>query len=96
MEPWGRMRATAETFRMMTQQVKSLADDLGDGRLMMTHEGGYSEVYVPFCGHHVLAEMSGSLVTAPDPFSDVFPLRQPSAAFDRFLDGLLDEMIDAR
>lgn len=94
-DPLGRMLATAETFQIMTQQVKSLAQDLCNGRLMMAHEGGYSEVYVPFCGHHVIAEMAGSDIVAPDPFGEVFPLRQPSAAFDRFLDGLLGNMADA-
>ncbi|MCF2905253.1 class II histone deacetylase [Octadecabacter sp. CECT 8868] len=94
-DPLGRMLATAETFQMMTRQVKALAQDLCKGRLMMAHEGGYSEVYVPFCGHHVLQEMSGSSITAPDPFAEVFPLRQPNAAFDRFVDGVLDDMVAA-
>jgi len=94
-DPLGRMLATAQTFKVMTQQVKSLAEDLCGGQLMMAHEGGYSEVYVPFCGHHVIAEMAGSDIVAPDPFGDVFPLRQPTAAFDRFLDGLLGDMAEA-
>jgi len=94
-DPLGRMMATAETFAMMTAQVKSLAADLCGGRLMMAHEGGYDEVYVPFCGHHVIAEMAGSAIEAPDPFVEVFPLRQPGPAFERFFDGLLDEMIAA-
>ncbi|PVA06717.1 class II histone deacetylase [Thalassorhabdomicrobium marinisediminis] len=94
-DPLGRMLATAETFRMMTQQVMTLADEICGGRLMMAHEGGYSEAYVPFCGHHVLQEMSGSAITAPDPFGDVFPLRQPGAAFDRFVEQWLAEMAEA-
>mgnify|MGYP006075574507 CR=1 FL=1 len=94
-DPLGRMLATAETFAAMTAQVRDLADDICDGRLMMAHEGGYSEVYVPFCGHAVLQEMSRSQISAPDPFADVFPLRQPSAAFDAFLDGVIGEMASA-
>ena len=94
-DPLGRMLATAETFAAMTAQVRDLADDICDGRLMMAHEGGYSEVYVPFCGHAVLQEMSRSQISAPDPFGDVFPLRQPSAAFDAFLDGVIGEMAGA-
>lgn len=94
-DPLGRMLATAETFDAMTARVMDLADDLCGGRLMMTHEGGYSESYVPFCGHAVLARLSGSAISAPDPFGDVFPLRQPGPAFDRFLDGQLDEMAAA-
>lgn len=28
-------------------------------RLVLAHEGGYSEIYVPFCGVKVLEELSG-------------------------------------
>ncbi|MGJ8588962.1 MAG: class II histone deacetylase [Yoonia sp.] len=91
-DPLGRMLATAETFQMMTRQVMALANDICDGKLVMVHEGGYSETYVPFCGHNVLQEMSGSKITAPDPFAEVFPLRQPDARFDRFVDGVISEM----
>ena len=94
-DPLGRMLATADTFRAMTQRVIALADEVCEGRLMMSHEGGYSEVYVPFCGHHVLAEMSGSSIDAPDPFGEVFPLRQPSSAFDAFIQEQLNAMRDA-
>lgn len=91
-DPLGRMLATAETFAMMTQQVMDLAQDVCEGRLVLVHEGGYSETYVPFCGHAVLQELSGSDITAPDPFAEVFPLRQPDARFDAFLQGWLDDM----
>lgn len=91
-DPLGRMLATAETFRIMTRQVMDLAAEVCGGKLVMVHEGGYSETYVPFCGHAVLQEMSGSSITAPDPFAEVFPLRQPDARFDAFLDRWLDEM----
>ena len=46
---------------------------------MMAHEGGYSEVYVPFCGHAVLQEMSGSDdYRTEDPFKAA-TLRSPPA-----------------
>lgn len=94
-DPLGRMLATAQTFADMTRRVMDLADDICGGKLMMTHEGGYSETYVPFCGHAVLEVMSGSAIHAPDPFEEVFPLRQPDAAFDRYLDGVLSDMATA-
>jgi len=53
-DPLGRMLCTAETFREMTRMVMQAADRLCDGKLTLVHEGGYSEVYVPFCGHAVL------------------------------------------
>lgn len=91
-DPLGRMLATAETFMLMTRQVMALAQQVCDGQLLMVHEGGYSETYVPFCGHNVLQEMSGSTITAPDPFAEVFPLRQPDRRFDAFLDGWLEDI----
>ncbi|PTX56761.1 acetoin utilization deacetylase AcuC-like enzyme [Litoreibacter ponti] len=77
-DPLSRMLATAETFRAMTAQVMEIAADLCDGRVMLSHEGGYSEVYVPFCGHHVMQQLSGSEIEVPDPLAEVFAQRQPS------------------
>ena len=94
-DPLGRMLATAETFALMTQQVMDLASDICGNRLVLVHEGGYSETYVPFCGHATLQTLSGSQITAPDPFAEVFPLRQPDSRFDSFLDGWLTDMADA-
>ncbi|WP_108816267.1 class II histone deacetylase [Loktanella sp. Alg231-35] len=94
-DPLGRMLATAETFAQMTRQVMELSAAVCDGKLLMVHEGGYSETYVPFCGHDVLQQMSGSAIAAPDPFAEVFPLRQPDARFDAFLDTWLADMADA-
>lgn len=95
LDPLGRMLATAETFAEMTGRVMEAADDLCGGRLVMAHEGGYSEVYVPFCGHAVIATMAGSDTQAPDPFAATFAARQPGAAFGRFADGVIDAMAEA-
>ncbi|CUH66087.1 Histone deacetylase-like amidohydrolase [Thalassovita gelatinovora] len=87
-----RMMCTPETYRMMTRQVMQAADDLCDGRVAMVHEGGYSEVYVPFCGHAVLEELSGSALRANDPMAETVKARQPNARFDSFISGLIGEM----
>lgn len=92
-DPLGRMLATADTFAAMTGQVMELAGDVCNGRLVMVHEGGYSETYVPFCGHAVLQRMSASAVHAPDPLAEVFALRQPDAGYDRYLDGVIADMV---
>jgi len=94
-DPLGRMMATAETFRQMTRQVMTLADEICEGRLMMAHEGGYSEVYVPFCGHGVLEEMSGSKITAPDPMGAMYVKRQPGMSHQRFISSEIAQMRDA-
>jgi len=92
-DPLARMLATADTFRQMTRMVRELAEGLCDGRLMMAHEGGYSEVYVPFCGHAVLEEMSGSGITAPDPLAATFAARQPSARMEAVYSAYLDDLV---
>ncbi len=88
-DPLGRMLATQDTFRQMTRQVMALAHDICADRLVLVHEGGYSEAYVPFCGHAVLEEMSGSPVTAPGPHEAIFAARQPGPATDAFVLGLI-------
>ncbi len=71
------------------------AADLCDGRLMMAHEGGYSEVHVPFLGHAVLECMSGSDIHAPDPFQYKFEGQQPGERFNRYVSTIIAEMEDA-
>lgn len=95
MDPLGRMLAHMGTFRSMTKQVKTLAKDICGGRLVLIHEGGYSETYVPFCGHAVLETLSGSQVTVDDPYGDIWHNRQPGAAFEAFAQGLIDGMENA-
>ncbi len=88
-DPLGRMLATQETFRTMTRQVMALADELCGGKLVLVHEGGYSEAYVPFCGHAVLEELTGSDIRAPGPHESVFAARQPGPASEAFVEGLV-------
>jgi len=91
-DPLARMQATAETFRAMTARVKAAAQKLCDGKLVLAHEGGYSEVYVPFCGHATLEALSGSQITAPFPYEAGFAARQPNAKFQSFLEATIDEL----
>ncbi len=91
-DPLSRMLATAQTFRDMTEMVMDAADTLCDGRLVMAHEGGYSEAYVPFCGHAVLQQMSGSMITAEDPLGETFAARQPSERLQRMHASFIDDL----
>ncbi|QPM92090.1 class II histone deacetylase [Pseudooceanicola algae] len=94
-DPIARMLCTAETFGAMTRQVMDLADRLCDGRLLLVHEGGYSEAYVPFCGHRVMEVLSGSKHVVPDPMAATVAQRQPGARFDAFLTGWIDDLAEA-
>lgn len=91
-DPLGRMLATAETFAEMTALLMEAAAGLCGGRLVLVHEGGYSEVYVPFCGHAVLERLSGSGIGAADPLAETFAARQPGPRFEAFVSGLIGEM----
>ncbi|MEL7125794.1 MAG: class II histone deacetylase [Pseudomonadota bacterium] len=91
-DPLARMLATAETFREMTDKIQTCAERLCAGRLVLVHEGGYSEVYVPFCGHATLEALSGSKITAPDPMARALQSRQPGARLDAFLISEIDRM----
>lgn len=59
LDPLGRMLLTSDDFRELTQRLRTCAQELCEGRIVFTHEGGYSEVYVPFCGVAVLEELLG-------------------------------------
>jgi acetoin utilization deacetylase AcuC-like enzyme len=91
-DPLARMLATADTFRQMTLRIKAAAETLCSGRLVLVHEGGYSEVYVPFCGHATIEALSGSRITAPDPMAQALTVRQPGPRFDAFLKGEIDHL----
>lgn len=94
-DPLARMQATAETFAAMTHRIKDTAEQLCGGKLVLVHEGGYSEAYVPFCGHATIAALSGSSISAPDPHEKNYRIRQPSPKFDTFLRNAIDDMARA-
>lgn len=70
MDPLGCMLLNSTAYGHMTAQLVAIADRLCQGRLVMVHEGGYSEGYVPFCGHATIQALSGSTTTANDPAND--------------------------
>jgi acetoin utilization deacetylase AcuC-like enzyme len=68
MDPLGRMMCTSDTYREMTHRIMAVADRCCEGRIVATHEGGYSNAYVPFCGLAVLEALSGIRSDAADPY----------------------------
>ncbi|MEP3785453.1 class II histone deacetylase [Ascidiaceihabitans sp.] len=92
LDPLSQTLATAETFRELTLRTKILAENICGGKLVLVHEGGYSEVYVPFCGHATLEALSDSTVSAPDPYEASFRKRQPNPRFEAFIASEIDQM----
>ncbi|MEO0380661.1 MAG: class II histone deacetylase [Pseudomonadota bacterium] len=91
-DPLASMLCMADTFREMTLKIKTLAERLCNGKLVLAHEGGYSEVYVPFCGHATIEALSGSKITAPDPMIRSLTSRQPGPRLESFQYGEIDWM----
>jgi len=70
LDPLGVQMLSSEDFRWMTRQMLDVADRHCGGKLVMTHEGGYSATYVPYCGLATIEELSGASATLHDPFFD--------------------------
>ncbi|GLC46063.1 hypothetical protein PLESTM_001821300 [Pleodorina starrii] len=62
------MILSSEDFGWMMGQLVDAAERLCGGRLVALHEGGYSELYVPFCGLAALEALSGEKTDVQDPW----------------------------
>jgi acetoin utilization deacetylase AcuC-like enzyme len=86
LDPLGRQMLAASSFAEMTARVMAAADRLCDGRIAVSHEGGYSPQYVPWCGLAVLETLSGVDTGFEDPLAAVVagwisePLLDPQRA----------------
>jgi acetoin utilization deacetylase AcuC-like enzyme len=69
LDPIGRMLLPAATFGQLTLLVRAAADRHCGGRLVLSHEGGYSAGHVPFCGLSVIEALSGLSAGVDDPFA---------------------------
>ena len=68
LDPLGRQMLTAAHFGAMTAAVVAAADEVCGGRVVAAHEGGYSEIYVPFAGVETVAALAGVRSGVDDPF----------------------------
>ncbi|KAM3571781.1 hypothetical protein VYU27_006185 [Nannochloropsis oceanica] len=59
LDPLATMMLSSEHFRVLGQKMNGVAAEVCGGKIVYAHEGGYSDLYVPFCGHAVIEEMSG-------------------------------------
>ncbi|MFB7336311.1 class II histone deacetylase [Streptomyces adustus] len=59
MDPLSRQMVTSTGYREMTRRLMDVAEEVCGGRIAVSHEGGYSPVYVPFCGLAVMETLSG-------------------------------------
>jgi acetoin utilization deacetylase AcuC-like enzyme len=69
LDPLGRMLLTAGAFGDLTRRALDAAERLCGGRLVLSHEGGYSAGHVPFCGLATIEALSGLSAGIEDPFA---------------------------
>ena len=97
-DPLGRMLLDGVAFRWMTDAVMDMAQRHSQGRLVMSHEGGYCPVSVPFWGLAVLEQLSGCTSRATCPFTpqhDLMPgqhLQSYQRDFSRQLSAHFEEV----
>ena len=70
-DPIGRQMMTSEGFKSLTQKIKKCADEVCDGKILMTHEGGYSAATVPFFAHSVIETLADENMGIKDPFQRI-------------------------
>ncbi len=70
MDPLARMMVTSEGFRHITGELVKVAEETS-ARIAFIQEGGYSPVYVPFCGAAVLETLTGKTLVE-DPLLELF------------------------
>ncbi|WP_214415263.1 class II histone deacetylase [Sphaerisporangium fuscum] len=68
-DPIGRMLLGSESYRALARLLVDTVDELCEGRLVACQEGGYSSMYVPFCGLATIEEMSGVRTGVADPMT---------------------------
>ena len=68
LDPLGRMMMHSDGYRSLTQLLMAAAADLCAGRLVLSHEGGYSPWHAPYCGLAIMEELSGVRTAIADPF----------------------------
>lgn len=93
-DPLARLMLHSETFRNITALVKTAADKLCQGKLVIVHEGGYAESYVPFCGLAVIEELSNIRTKVEDPCLTLLALQQPSAYVNQFQNQIIDQLFN--
>ncbi len=71
-DPLGCMTVTSGGFKAMAERILQVAEEACGGRVVFSHEGGYSPVHVPFCGLAVLEALSGRETGVEDPFGASF------------------------
>ena len=70
-DPIGRQMMTSQGFKSLTEKLMQSADQICNGKILMTHEGGYSAATVPFFAHSVIETLAQENMGITDPFQKI-------------------------
>jgi acetoin utilization deacetylase AcuC-like enzyme len=73
------MSVTTDGFRMMTRAMQAIADSACNGKLVLAQEGGYGEVYAPYCTLAVFEELLGQRTDIEEPLDPERTMKWPSS-----------------
>lgn len=91
-DPLARLLMHSDTYRALAQRAQALADALCGGRLVVVHEGGFSESAVPFCGHAIVEVLAGTGPLVDDPYLPLMQAWQPHGPQDALQRELVEAM----
>jgi acetoin utilization deacetylase AcuC-like enzyme len=91
-DPLSRMQLHSDSYRSLTQAMLDAANRLCKDRLVVVHEGGYAESYVPFCGLAIVEALSGVRTVVDDPVLDFVIAQQPNERFAKFQREWIDDL----
>ncbi|MBS1212414.1 MAG: Histone deacetylase [Proteobacteria bacterium] len=80
MDPEGRMCLSSEAYRWMTKVLMDVAGEACDGRLVILQEGGYSELYAPYCTLGIVESLAGVRTHIPEPLDPQVLQKRPDIA----------------
>jgi acetoin utilization deacetylase AcuC-like enzyme len=75
MDPLGRQLMHSDGYRELTSLMMGVAGRHAGGRLVIAHEGGYSQAVVPFCGLAIVETLSGVRTDVEDPFASLIAIQ---------------------
>jgi acetoin utilization deacetylase AcuC-like enzyme len=68
-DPLARMSLSTDGYRMMTGFMRQIAAESAGGRLVVAQEGGYSEIYAPYCTLAIFEELCGVRTGIEEPLN---------------------------
>ena len=88
LDPLGRMQLRSDDYRALTDVLLAASARICGGRLVFCHEGGYSAVYVPYCGAAIIEGLLGIEPRVVDPFFEELGARAGAPALPHELEAV--------